>query len=265
MLRHNRKTASVSCLRFWVFNRRPPRTLRNPCHLIVIMRRLYYHLGVARWLAKDQEGGLPELEKAARLSPSVFDYRFRLGSAYLEMGQSEKAVTELQEAVAIDKTQSAAWSALAPGPEQLRRLVALGRASRNGPSSNRRRCSLTIRRMSTAQMNIGYAYLKMGEFNKAERAYRTATANDPKSPAAHYDLAISPPELQDQLESAQRELQEAIRLDPSLAEAHYTLGITYWQSGDFAATDPRDESGPRDPRRLRRGALHAGNCAEANG
>jgi Flp pilus assembly protein TadD len=42
--------------------------------------------------------------------------------------------------------------------------------------------------------------------------------------------------MQDQLESAQKELQEAIRLDPSLAEAHYTLGITYWQSGDFAAT-----------------------------
>ena len=194
----------------------------------------HYHLGVARWLAKDQKGGLPELEKAVRLSPSVFDYRFRLGSAYLEMGQYEKAVTELQEAVAIDKTQSAAWSALAQARNGYAALL-IGTREPERAIEQSQKVLAHDPANDTAQMNIGYAYLKMGEFNKAEKAYRTATANDPKSPAAHYDLAISL-KMQDQLESAQKELQEAIRLDPSLAEAHYTLGITYWQSGDFAAT-----------------------------
>jgi Tfp pilus assembly protein PilF len=63
-------------------------------------------------------------------------------------------------------------------------------------------------------MNIGYVYLKMGEFAEAEKAYRAATASDPKSP------------------------REAIRLDPSLAEAHYRLGITNWQSSDLDAALP---------------------------
>jgi tetratricopeptide (TPR) repeat protein len=141
----------------------------------------HYHLGVARWLGNDNDGGLPELENAVRLAPSVFDYRFRLGSAYLAISRFEPATTELQETVAIDKTQAAAWNAL-------------------------------------GQARNGYA-----------------TASDPKSPAARYDLAIAL-KMQDRLKPAQKELREAIRLDSSLAEAHYTLGITNWQSGGFAAT-----------------------------
>ena len=58
----------------------------------------HYHLGVARWLAKDTDGGLPELREAARLGPAVFDYRYRLGSAYLELGHYEEACSELKAA-----------------------------------------------------------------------------------------------------------------------------------------------------------------------
>jgi superkiller protein 3 len=143
----------------------------------------HYHLGVARWLANDNDGGLPELENAVRLAPSVFDYRFRLGSAYLAISRFEPATTELQETVVIDKTQAAAWNAL-------------------------------------GQARNGYA-----------------TASDPKSPAAHYDLAIAL-KMQDRLKPAQKELREAIRLDSSLAEAHYMLGIVLKQTGDLDAALP---------------------------
>ena len=44
----------------------------------------HYHLGVALWLAKEPDRAMPELQEAARLSPTVFDYRYRLGSAYLD-------------------------------------------------------------------------------------------------------------------------------------------------------------------------------------
>ena len=64
---------------------------------------------------------------------------------------------------------------------------------------------------ATAHMNIGYASLKMGEFDKAEKAYRAAVASDPKSAAAHYDVAIAL-KMEDRLEAAQKELEEAIRL-----------------------------------------------------
>ena len=194
----------------------------------------HYHLGVARWLAKDHETALPELEKAVKLSPFTFDYRFRLGSAYLELGRYEKAAAELEEAVGIDKTQAAAWTTLG----QARNGYATQLIETRQPERAIEQSQKVLAhdpKNDTAQMNTGYAYLKMGEFAKAEKAYRMAAVNDPTSPAAHYDLAITL-KMQDRLEDAQKELRETIRLDPSLAEAHYTLGITDWQAGDFAAT-----------------------------
>jgi len=194
----------------------------------------HYHLGVARWLAKDVNGGLEELESAAKLSPAVFDYRYRLGSAYLEIGRYEQAASELKEAVSIDKTQTTARSALA----QARNGYAAQLIETRQPERAIEESQKVLTHdpsNDAAQMNIGYAYLKMGEFDKAEKAYRAALKNDPKSPAAHYDLAIAL-KMQDQLAAAQNELLETIRLDPSLAEAHYTLGITNWQLGDFIAT-----------------------------
>ncbi len=81
-------------------------------------------------------------------------------------------------------------------------------------------------------MTIGYAYLKTGEFDKAEKAYRAAIGLDAKSAAAHYDLAIAL-KMKDQIETSEAEFQRAIDLDPTLAEAHYSLGIAHWQLGDF--------------------------------
>jgi tetratricopeptide (TPR) repeat protein len=194
----------------------------------------HYHLGVARWLAKDVSGGLEELESAVKLSPGVFDYRYRLGSAYLEVGRYERAVSELKEAVAIDKTQAPALKTL----DQARNGYAAQLIETRQPEraiEESEKILVHDPANDAARMNIGYAYLKMGEFDKAEKAYRAALKNDPKSPAAHYDLAIAL-KMQDQLAAAQNELLETIRLDPSLAEAHYTLGITNWQLGDFVAT-----------------------------
>lgn len=221
----------------------------------------HYHLGVARWIEKDTDRGLPELQEAAKLQPAVFDYRYRLGSAYLELGRYEEASSELKAAVSIDQSQAAAWKALG---QALRRKLefdgavdAYRRAVELNPNDNEMRngyATLLIEARdperaieeskkvlmrdpanAAAQMNIGYAYLKTGEFDKAEKAYRAAVTDDPKSPAAHYDLAIAL-KMKDQLEAAQNELRAAVELDPSLAEAHYTLGITCWQLGDFSAT-----------------------------
>ena len=111
---------------------------------------------------------------------------------------------------------------------------------------------------SAAAMTIGQAYLKMGEYAKAEKAYRDVVTADPSSVAGHYDLGIAL-KMQDQIEAAQKELQRVIELDPTLAEAHYTLGITNWQAGDFPATISSNESGPRPSPRLCRSPLHAGN------
>ena len=221
----------------------------------------HYHMGAMLWLAKDHDRGLPELQTAARLEPKSFDYRYHLGSAYLEIDDYERAIPELKESVALDPSKAVAWTQLgiaqrkhgdteavesyrhavelAPQDDAARNVYASLLVQTRQPERAIEESKKVLARSGSsnaaragAQMNIGYAYLKIGEFEKAETAYRAAVTLDPKSPAAHYDLAIAL-KMKDQLEASQAELQKAIDLNPKLAEAHYSLGIAKWQLGDF--------------------------------
>jgi tetratricopeptide (TPR) repeat protein len=224
----------------------------------------HYHLGAALFVAKDYGRGLPELQAAARLSPTTFDYRYRLGCGYLEMNNLDQAVSELKQSVAIDASKPLAWSQLGLALRRQGDLVAAvdayAHAVQLAPQDDSARNSyaallvqtrqparaieesqkILVRPDSTddarvnAQMTIGYAYLKTGEFDQSEQAYRAAVSLDPKSVAAHYNLAIAL-KMKDQIEASQVEFQKSIELDPTLAEGHYSLGIANWQLGDFPA------------------------------
>lgn len=219
----------------------------------------HYHLGVALWQANDHEHGVQELEAAAKLAPNVFDYRYRLGSAYLLLGKPDEAAAELKQAVGLDGTKIAAWQDLGralqgtgdlagavdanehalafdPANDSLRDnyayLLIETRRAEQGIEESRKVLAHNPADLS-ALMNIGYARLMTGAFDAAEQAYRQAVAADGQSAVAHYDLGIAL-KMRDQLEAAQTEFKEAIRLEPRLAEAHYSLGIADWQLGDFA-------------------------------
>jgi protein O-GlcNAc transferase len=223
----------------------------------------HYHLGAALWLAKDHEHGLPELQAAVKLAPDNFDYRYHLGSAYLDMNDFEHAVSEFKQATVIDPSRPAAWAQLGAALRKLGDLAAMdayAHALQLTPQDDAVRnvyASLLVQTRqpdraieesqkvlardgstdgarAAAQLNIGYAYLRTGEFDKSENAYRAAIALDPKLAAAYYDLGLAL-KMKDQIEAAQVEFQKAIDLDPKMAEAHYSLGIASWQLGDFPA------------------------------
>ena len=218
----------------------------------------HFHLGVAYWLMKDPGRALPELERAAQIVPTSFEYRYRLGAAYLGIDKFQEASTELKEAVGLDNSKAPAWISLGQSLKKSGDLAAAVEAYSNAltlsPEDNQARdeyASLLIETRQparaiqesqrvlrnspkdlNAQLNIGYANLKAGDFQKAEVAYRGAVVSDANSPAAHYDLGLAL-KMQDQFDSAQKEFHSSIALDPSLAEAHYALGLIAWQSGDF--------------------------------
>lgn len=201
------------------------------------------------------------MQAAAKLQPNNFDYRYHLGSAYVDVGDLPHAVVELKQSVAIDATKPLAWTELgialrkqddtsavdayahavelAPEDDATRNTYASllvqtrqpDRAIEESQKVLNRTGSSDIAR-AVAQMNIGYAYLKTGEFEKSEAAYRASVALDPKSPAAHYNLAIAL-KMRDQIEASQAEFKQALAIDPKLPEAHYSLGIADWQLGDF--------------------------------
>ena len=60
----------------------------------------------------DRDHAVPELQAAAKLSPEVFEYRYRLGSAYQRTGDYEHSIAELRQAVALDASKSPAWDDL---------------------------------------------------------------------------------------------------------------------------------------------------------
>jgi tetratricopeptide (TPR) repeat protein len=221
----------------------------------------HFHLGVVLWLAKDQKHGLSELQNAALLDPSSFDYRYRLGSAYIETGANGKALEELKAASALDGTKADVWVQLGVAQQRSGDLLAAvdsyAKAVSLAPKDNSIRNGYVQMLIATrqperaiaesqiiladnrwdltARTNIGHAYLKMGEFAKAAQAYRDLLEIDPTSVAGHYNLGIAL-KMEDQIEAAQKELEKSIELDPTLAESHYTLGITDWQLGDFPGT-----------------------------
>ena len=221
----------------------------------------HFHLGVILWLQKDQLDALQELQTAVQLDPKNFDYRYRLGSAYLDLDKPDEAIKELKSAAALDTTRADAWQllgvaqertndlaaatfafakavALKPGDDNFRNGYAQLLTATRQPLKAIDQALIILRKSPAnvpARINLGYAYLKMGEYQKAEKTYQDLLALDPGSVAAHYDLGIAY-KMQDQLEAAQKEFQKSIELEPTMAESHYTLGITNWQLGDFPNT-----------------------------
>jgi len=223
----------------------------------------HYHLGAALWLAKDYSHGLPELQAAAKLAPANFDYRYHLGTAFLQVDDLEHAAAALKEAAAIDGSRPEVWTQLgtvlrkqndpaavdayahavlvAPEDDAIRNTYASLLVQTRQPDKAIAESQKVLARKGSsdtaradAQMTVGYAYLKTGEFDQSEQAYRAAVALQPKSAASHYNLAIAL-KMKDQIEASEEEFQRAIDLDPALPEAHYSLGTAHWQLGDFPA------------------------------
>src|ERR1039457_3852958 len=75
----------------------------------------HYHLGAADWVADVKQEGTRELETAVRLAPANFEYRYRLGVAYLELADFDKAAEQLKQAVTLHGATEPAWKSLGQG------------------------------------------------------------------------------------------------------------------------------------------------------
>ncbi len=84
----------------------------------------------------------------------------------------------------------------------------------------------------TLQMGLGAAYLQQNELADAEAAFRAGLALAPDDAEVHYDLGLAL-KLRDKLGDAEPELKRAAQLDPSLVDPHVTLGTMYMQQGKF--------------------------------
>src|ERR1035441_2324814 len=160
----------------------------------------HYHLGAADWVADVKQEGTRELETAVRLAPANFEYRYRLGVAYLELADFDKAAEQLKQAATLQGATEPAWKSLGQALRSKGELVtaidAYQRALELQADDDAARNELANLLVETrqperaiqeadqvlkhdphnlaAQMNLGYAFLKTGEYAKAEAAYRAA-------------------------------------------------------------------------------------------
>jgi len=88
--------------------------------------------------------------------------------------------------------------------------------------------------------NIGLAYLKKGNLEKAQRNFAKSISVDRKFPIPYHNIASvhftifnrtkDPKEYQKALEN----FKKAIELDPQYSTAHHGLGMLYFQAGDYS-------------------------------
>jgi len=81
-----------------------------------------------------------------------------------------------------------------------------------------------VKNPADAQNELGIAYLKQGQHQKALECFKRAAKLDPRFAAAHNNLASTLIEL-GRPEKALASFKSALQLNPSYAEAHQNLGV----------------------------------------
>jgi tetratricopeptide (TPR) repeat protein len=127
--------------------------------------------------------GSEAFPKAGRSAdPDTPQGAFQRGLAYLEQGQSQKAVAQFESLAASNPNQAAVFTALG---------VAYRRQGQLDKAVEAYRKAIGLQSGSVeAHYNLGIAYREKGQFKEAESEYRMTLAIDPNFSQAHYNLAI---------------------------------------------------------------------------
>ena len=137
--------------------------------------------------------------RAIALNPGWPQGYSNLGTAFLHLGQAEKAATQFETALRIIKSQSE------PDPQ-----VTAG-----------------------MHQSMGLSLLMLEKPDEARREFEEAIRLDPDLAAARYSLAKQLEDSGD-LPGAIREYREALRIDPGMIPAQNNLAVALYFNGEYA-------------------------------
>jgi tetratricopeptide (TPR) repeat protein len=190
---------------------------------------LHLNLGMARYMAGDVRGAVPELETALRLEPGLGPAQLFLGAAYLASGAPAKAVKLLAELVGREPANAKARQMLGDA------LFALGRVDES--LSHFGKLAELEPENPRAWYGLGKSYevLSREAYHQLEKL----------APESAYWLALTGGrrEAQRQFRSAFFFYREALRMDPSLRGLHGALARIYRETGhpDWANIEEQRE------------------------
>jgi tetratricopeptide (TPR) repeat protein len=169
-------------------------------------------------LKREAKAAIDVFQKLTELRPENPVALERLGSAYVEAGQPDKAGPLLETALRVDPKNSKALTAIAR--IQLRQ---------RGPDSALERIHQQIARIPNQPAFyeiLGQFYMERKNFAKAEESLRKAVSLDPNR-AETYGLLSQLYVSQQAPDKAIKELENALKLSPKSASTHALLGALH--------------------------------------
>jgi tetratricopeptide (TPR) repeat protein len=207
-------------------------------------------------------------ERVIKLKPDYASAHIDLGLLYIQMGEADKAIPELEEGVhlAPERTDATAalagtlrdeaHSASAQDPEKaLSLLLRARKLAPNDPdvpfdlgmvelrmslfpdAADAFQQALNLRSNDApAIYGLGRAFMELAKFQDAHDQFVRYVALRPDDASGHYALGMSSAALQLAPE-ARSEFQKSIALQPAQTESYFRLGLLDLDGKDYAAAE----------------------------
>ena len=216
--------------------------------------RSHLHRGDSALALKNFDAALSEFQQAVRLDPNFADAHQKLGVAYKEAGDLNRAAESLEQATRLDPFSFTSIFELGEVYRMLDRVTQAIRAytvaCELSPRSFESRFRLAScyhqtgdldraiqeyksaiklePRSAFAWSNLGAVYDARGEYYDAIRAYKLSLECKTQHPVVLVNLATAYLN-QERWATARQTLQAAVRMDASLSIAHERLGYCFWR------------------------------------
>ncbi len=187
------------------------------------------YLGGVYAQRKQYSSAVAYLQQAIKLDPAYADAHLNLGAAYAEMGLMKPAEMQFQAAVALSPLNVQARNVLGKLYFDLGRLR---------EAEEQFRQSTEIESNVAAYDHLGYIYLRRGNRERAERAFKAALMVNASDSRAHFSLGAIYVDAGRYAE-AEREYLAGLETDPYDPEALAALQKLRHQFSDANSPKPR--------------------------
>jgi tetratricopeptide (TPR) repeat protein len=184
-----------------------------------------FNLGLALRKIGSFERAEEELEKAARLAPTLTEPRKWLASTRSLLGQDAEALSQTEALLALAPRDHSLWELKAQLLTKLSRFPESLEAARKAVELDPD--------CPTAQSYVAGALHTQKQLAQAEAAYRKALELSPFEAALHSNLGLVQRD-RGQLWPAEQSFRKAIELQPDFALAHLNLGNLLADGREFA-------------------------------
>ena len=198
---------------------------------------LYVKLGQAYWDQADYQRAFDAFQQGVKVAPTSAEARNWLGAFLMSRGNLPAAITQLRKALSLDPKYARAYtnlgSALAKSGDLPEAVAAFQKALALEPNS------------WTAHLNLGIALRNRGDAQGALVHLRRVAKAEPRNAAVQVELGQTLRQGGD-LAGAAAAFDRALEIDPELSDAYYGLGSTLKQQSTAAHKLPTELLGPGD-------------------